>query len=366
MIPRVSLPWRNGLRTRVPAGSRGCSGAQTTLRNDDGHPIIISPPLVSLDIPDDWAPATAQSGFSSPLSFSNEQQAAVIDGKSMADEIRSRIGSEVRRMKKSIGMVPGLAVIVVGHRRDSQTYVRNKVMACEEVGIKSMVTQLPEECTKDQLLGALSCFDVDPSVHGILVQLPLPQHLDEGRVLDVLSPEKDVDGFHPINMGNLAMRGREPLFIPCTPKGCIELLLRSGVEITGKKATVIGRSNIVGLPASLLLQRHHATVSIVHAFTKNPERITCEADIVVTAAGVPNLVRGNWLKPGAVVIDIGTTPVEDSSCEHGYRLTGDVCYEEAVRVASAITPVPGGVGPMTIAMLLSNTLDSAKRVYAFT
>lgn len=190
--------------------------------------------------------------------------------------------------------------------------------------------------------------------------------MDEGKVLDVLRPEKDVDGFHPLNMGNLAMRGREPLFIPCTPKGCIEMLLRSGVEIAGKKATVIGRSNIVGLPTSLLLQRHHATVSIVHAFTKNPELITCEADIVVTAAGVPNLVRGNWLKPGAVVIDVGTNPVEDPSSEHGYRLTGDVCYEEAVQVASAITPVPGGVGPMTIAMLLSNTLDSAKRVYAFT
>ncbi|CAL9003101.1 unnamed protein product [Prunus brigantina] len=367
MIPRVALPWRNGLRLRVPSGSRGCCrSAHNTLRNDDGRPIVISPPLVSLDIPDDWAPSPAHSCFSSPISSSNEQTATIIDGKFIADEIRTRIGSEVRRMKEGIGMVPGLAVIVVGHRRDSQTYVRNKMMACAEVGIKSMVAQLPEDCTKDQLLGALSSFDADPSVHGILVQLPLPQHLDEGKVLDVLRPEKDVDGFHPLNMGNLAMRGREPLFIPCTPKGCIEMLLRSGVEIAGRKATVIGRSNIVGLPTSLLLQRHHATVSIVHAFTKNPELITCEADIVVTAAGVPNLVRGNWLKPGAVVIDVGTNPVEDPSSEHGYRLTGDVCYEEAVRVASAITPVPGGVGPMTIAMLLSNTLDSAKRVYAFT
>ncbi|CAB4315444.1 unnamed protein product [Prunus armeniaca] len=367
MIPRVASPWRNGLRLRVPSGSRGCCrSAHNTLRNDDGCPIVISPPLVSLDIPDDWAPSPAHSCFSSPISSSNEQAATIIDGKFIADEIRTRIGGEVRRMKEGIGMVPGLAVIVVGHRRDSQSYVRNKMMACAEVGIKSMVAQLPEDCTKDQVLGALSSFDADPSVHGILVQLPLPQHLDEGKVLDVLRPEKDVDGFHPLNMGNLAMRGREPLFIPCTPKGCIEMLLRSGVEIAGRKAAVIGRSNIVGLPTSLLLQRHHATVSIVHAFTKNPELITCEADIVVTAAGVPNLVRGNWLKPGAVVIDVGTNPVEDPSSEHGYRLTGDVCYEEAVRVASAITPVPGGVGPMTIAMLLSNTLDSAKRVYAFT
>lgn len=181
--------------------------------------------------------------------------------------------------------------------------------------------------------------------------------------MDVLSIEKDVDGFHPLNMGNLAMRGREPLFIPCTPKGCIELLLRSNVEITGKKAVVIGRSNIVGLPTSLLLQRHHATVSIVHAFTRDPEEITREADIVVTAAGVPNLIRGHWLKPGAVVIDVGTNPVEDSSCALGYRLIGDVCFEEASRVVSAITPVPGGVGPMTIAMLLTNTLLAAKRSY---
>lgn len=191
------------------------------------------------------------------------------------------------------------------------------------------------------------------------------QHLDEEKVLDAVCLEKDVDGFHPLNMGNLAIRGREPLFTPCTPKGCIELLIRSGVEIMGKKAVVIGTSNIVGLPASLLLQRHHATVTVIHAFTQNPEQITSEADIVVSAAGVPNLVRGNWIKPGAAVIDVGTTPVEDPGCEDGYRLAGDVCYEEAVKVASIITPVPGGVGPMTVAMLLCNTLDSAKRMLNF-
>ncbi|KAB2021355.1 hypothetical protein ES319_D07G133600v1 [Gossypium barbadense] len=189
---------------------------------------------------------------------------------------------------------------------------------------------------------------------------------DEEKILNLVSLEKDVDGFHPINMGNLSMRGREPLFVPCTPKGCLELLLRSGVEIVGKKAVVIGRSNIVGLPIALLLQRHHATVTIVHACTKNPERITCEADIVVTAAGVPSLIRSSWLKPGAVVIDVGTCPVEDPSAEYGYRLVGDVCYEEPLSIASAVTPVPGGVGPMTIAMLLCNTLDSAKRLYGFT
>ncbi|CAK9141093.1 unnamed protein product [Ilex paraguariensis] len=268
-------------------------------------------------------------------------------------------------MKKSTGKVPGLAVVLVGQRKDSQTYVRNKTKACEEAGMKFVITELPDNCTEIQVCNALSSYNENPSIHGILVQLPLPQHLDEGKVLDLLRLEKDVDGFHPLNMGNLAMRGREPLFIPCTPKGCIELLLRSDVKIMGKKAVVIGRSNIVGLPASLLLQRHHATATLVHAFTKNPEQVTREADIVLTAVGVPNLVRGSWLKPGAVVIDVGTYPAEDSNNEHGYRLMGDVCYEEAVNVASAITPVPGGVGPMTIAMLLSNTLESAKRALNF-
>ncbi|TYH62738.1 hypothetical protein ES332_D07G140500v1 [Gossypium tomentosum] len=213
-------------------------------------------------------------------------------------------------MKESIGKVPGLAVILVGQRRDSLTYVRNKIKACEEAGIKSVVAEFPDSCAEEDIMTSLSKFNEDPSVHGILVQLPLPEHLDEEKILNLVSLEKDVDGFHPINMGNLSMRGREPLFVPCTPKGCLELLLRSGVEIVGKKAVVIGRSNIVGLPIALLLQRHHATVTIVHACTKNPERITCEADIVVTAAGVPSLIRSSWLKPGAVVIDVGTCPVE--------------------------------------------------------
>ncbi|XP_022924998.1 bifunctional protein FolD 1, mitochondrial-like isoform X1 [Cucurbita moschata] len=341
----------------------------------DARQILLSPPLISIDFPDIWnssscldysSTATSYVSVDPMLLADDPQSTTVIDGRVIADEITSGITSEVRRMKNSMGKVPGLAVIMVGERRDSQTYVRNKIAACEEAGIKSEVSSLPDNCTEDQVLNVLSHFHEDPSIHGILVQLPLPQHLDEGKILSSVRLEKDVDGFHPLNMGNLAMRGREPLFLPCTPKGCIELLIRSGVEISGKRAVVIGRSNIVGLPTSLLLQRHHATVSIVHAFTRNPEQITREADIVVAAAGVPNLVRGSWLKPGAVVIDVGTNPVEDPSSEHGYRLIGDVCYEEASRVASAITPVPGGVGPMTVAMLLLNTLESAKRTYSFT
>ncbi|PNX97765.1 amino acid dehydrogenase family protein, partial [Trifolium pratense] len=235
----------------------------------------------------------------------NEQTPTVIDGKLMATEIRSKIADQVRQMKKCLGKVPGLAVILVGQRRDSLTYVHNKIIACEEVGMKSVVTELPTDCADADVQNAVMRFNKDPSIHGILVQLPLPQHLDEEKILDALCLEKDVDGFHPLNMGNLSLRGREPLFIPCTPKACIELLIRSGVKIMGKKAVVIGRSNIVGLPTSLLLQRHHATVTIVHAFTENPEQITSEADIVVSAAGVPSLVRGNWIKSGATVIDVG-------------------------------------------------------------
>ncbi|GMH26395.1 hypothetical protein Nepgr_028238 [Nepenthes gracilis] len=328
--------------------------------------ILRSPPLASVDLPDVWTSNSDHDETSTSISnLTNPQTAVVIDGKAIAAEIISRIASEGSRMKKSIGQVPGLAVILVNQRRECQIYARNKIKACEEAGFWSKITELPEHCSENEVIKALSTFNENPSVHGVIVQLPLPQHLDEGKILSKVCVEKDVDGLHPLNIGNLAMRGREPLFISCTPKGCIELLLRSGVEIRGKKAVVIGRSNIVGLPTYLLLQRHHATVSVLHAFTENPEKITSEADIVISAAGVPNLVRGSWLKSGSIVIDVGTCPVEDPDSEHGYRLMGDVCYDEAVRVVSAITPVPGGVGPMTVAMLLLNTLESAKRAYEF-
>ncbi|KAH1255971.1 hypothetical protein AAZX31_03G000300 [Glycine max] len=357
----VTVTWTNYLKKRIPLRIRFLH----TLKGNQIGQILMSPPLASLDLPDIWSPISSCRSIPAIHKSFNEQTTVVLDGKLISMEIRSKIAAKVRQMKKGLGKVPGLAVILVGQRRDSQTYVRNKIMACEEVGIKSLVTELPTDCAVTDVQNAIMRFNKDPSIHGILVQLPLPQHLDEEKILDAVCLEKDVDGFHPLNMGNLAIRGREPLFTPCTPKGCIELLIRSGVEIMGKKAVVIGTSNIVGLPASLLLQRHHATVTVIHAFTQNPEQITSEADIVVSAAGVPNLVRGNWIKPGAAVIDVGTTPVEDPGCEDGYRLAGDVCYEEAVKVASIITPVPGGVGPMTVAMLLCNTLDSAKRMLNF-
>lgn len=301
----------------------------------------------------------------SAIQVNNEASATVIDGKRVAKDIREEVAVEILRMKDEIGIVPGLAVILVGDRKDSATYVRNKKKACDSVGINSYEVRLAEDSPEEEVLKHISKFNDDPSVHGILVQLPLPSHMNEQNILNAVCIEKDVDGFHPLNIGRLAMRGREPLFVPCTPKGCIELLHRYDIPIKGKRAVVIGRSNIVGMPAALLLQREDATVSIVHSRTKNPEEITRQADIIISAVGQPNMVRGSWLKPGAVIIDVGINPVEDPESPRGYRLVGDICYEEASKVASAITPVPGGVGPMTIAMLLSNTLLSAKRVHNF-
>ncbi|PRQ45984.1 putative methylenetetrahydrofolate dehydrogenase (NADP(+)), Methenyltetrahydrofolate cyclohydrolase [Rosa chinensis] len=307
-------------------------------------------------------------GLSRPLSSaaSGNGQAEIMSGKPIAKDIRSRVAAEICRMKAATGRLPGLAVVLVGNRKDSHTYVHLKLKACNQVGIVTSIVQLPQDCTEARLIDVVSSFNRNPSVHGITVQLPLPQHLDEEKIINFVSPEKDVDGFHPLNMGNLAMRGREPLFIPCAPKACIELLLRYGVEIIGKNAVVIGRSKIVGLSTSLLLQRHHATVSTLHSFTKNPEELTRRADVVISDVGTPNLVHWDWLKPGAVVVDMGTNPVKDPSSRHGFRITGDVCYSEAIKVVSAITPVPGGVGPVVISMLLSNTLDSAKRATGLT
>ncbi|KAF8392599.1 hypothetical protein HHK36_022945 [Tetracentron sinense] len=256
--------------------------------------------------------------------------------------------------------VPGLAVVIIGNRKDSQSYVSMKRKACAEVGIKSFDIDLPEQVSEAEVISRVHELNAQPDVHGILVQLPLPKHINEEKVLSEISIEKDVDGFHPLNIGKLAMKGREPLFLPCTPKGCLELLSRSGISIKGKKAVVVGRSNIVGLPVALLLLKADATVSIVHSHTRDPETIIREADIVIAAAGQAMMIKGDWIKPGAAVIDVGTNAVDDPKRKSGYRLVGDVDFHEVFKVAGWVTPVPGGVGPMTVAMLLRNTLDGAK------
>ncbi|MEJ2555596.1 MAG: bifunctional methylenetetrahydrofolate dehydrogenase/methenyltetrahydrofolate cyclohydrolase FolD [Anaerolineae bacterium] len=287
--------------------------------------------------------------------------AKIIDGKAIAATIRGEIKAEVEAMQAQYGKVPGLATVLVGERRDSQSYVRMKKKACAEVGITSFGHDLPADISQQELLQIVRDLNANPDVHGILVQLPLPDHIDEEEILSAVSLEKDVDGFHPINIGRLSMKRRDPLFIPCTPKGCIELLLRTGVEIEGKRAVVLGRSNIVGLPVSMLLLHRNATLTICHSRTKDLPGVVREADILVVAVGRAEMVRGDWVKPGAVVIDVGMNSVDDPTRERGYRLVGDVAFDEVKEVAAAITPVPGGVGPMTIAMLLRNTMDSARR-----
>ena len=291
-------------------------------------------------------------------------KAAVIDGKAIAADIRAEIKEEVAKLKAAHGRVPGLAVVIVGSRPDSATYVRMKRKACDEAWIRSFHEEVPETATEAEVLKIVQSFNADPDCHGILVQLPLPKHMNEEKILAAISLEKDVDGFHPLNIGKLSMKGHEPLFMPCTPKGCVVLLERSGVELRGKNAVVVGRSNIVGMPAALMLMKKDCTVTVVHSRTKDPQRIVREADVIIAAAGSAHMIKKNWVKRGAAIIDVGTNSVPDASKKTGYRLTGDVDFEECSKVAGKITPVPGGVGPMTIAMLLSNTLDSGRRAIA--
>jgi len=287
--------------------------------------------------------------------------AQVIDGKAIAATIRAEIKLEVEMLQARAGRVPGLATVLVGQRKDSQSYVRMKKKACAEVGIASFAQELPADVSQQALLEVVRELNADSNIHGILVQLPLPGHIDDEEILAAVSLHKDVDGFHPLNIGRLSMKRREPLFVPCTPKGCIELLDRTGVEIEGRHAVVLGRSNIVGLPVAMLLLHRNATLTVCHSRTQDLADVVRRADILIAAVGRAEMVRGDWIKPGAVIIDVGVNAVEDDSVEKGYRLVGDVAFSEAAQVASAITPVPGGVGPMTIAMLLRNTLDSAKR-----
>ncbi len=286
--------------------------------------------------------------------------AKLIDGKAIAEAVRQEAAAEAARLKALTGQVPTLAAVLVGDNPASQTYVASKGKACEEAGMGSITHRLPATISQAELEELVRRLNADPTVNGILVQLPLPKGLNEQAVLDLISLDKDVDGFHPMNIGQLVMKGRTPQFIPCTPAGCIELLVRSGIEIAGKDAVVVGRSNIVGIPVAALLNNADATVTICHSKTRDlPDKVR-RADIVVAAIGRPEYVRGEWIKPGAAVIDVGINRIEDPTKKSGFRLVGDVAFNEAIEVAGYITPVPGGVGPMTIAMLLANTVRAFK------
>jgi methylenetetrahydrofolate dehydrogenase (NADP+) / methenyltetrahydrofolate cyclohydrolase len=286
--------------------------------------------------------------------------AQIIDGKAVAEQLRAEVAIEVKDMVAAGKAVPGLATVLVGENPASQSYVRSKQKACLEVGLPSFGVNFPANVAQEELVEKIRELNNDPRVSGILVQLPLPPALDEQAVLNEVSISKDVDGFHPLNIGRLAQKGRDPLFIPCTPAGVMLLLERSLPSLEGVNAVVLGRSNIVGMPVALLLVRANATVTICHSRSRNLQDIVRSADVLVAAVGRPEMVRGDWIKPGAVVIDVGINRVEDASLSKGYRLVGDVNYNEAKEVAGMITPVPGGIGPMTIAMLLKNTLRAAK------
>lgn len=290
--------------------------------------------------------------------------ATKIDGKVIAQKIRERLGAEVAQKQKANPRYrPSLKIIQVGDRPDSTTYVRMKLKAAEEAGIDCALIHLPSSISEPELLQQITQFNNDPSVHGILIQLPLPKHLSEHTITSAVLDEKDVDGFGATNIGELAKRGGKPFFVPCTPKGVMVLLQESGVEVAGKTAVVLGRSDIVGSPVSYLLKNADATVTVCHSKTKNLPDIVRQADILVAAIGSPGFVKGDWLKPGAVVIDVGTNYIPDSTKQSGQRLVGDVEFDSAAEVASQITPVPGGVGPMTVAMLMQNVVDSASSYF---
>ncbi|WP_339921146.1 tetrahydrofolate dehydrogenase/cyclohydrolase catalytic domain-containing protein [uncultured Flavobacterium sp.] len=282
----------------------------------------------------------------------------LLDGKKTAEDIKVEIAAEVQKIKNKGGKVPHLAAVIVGNDGASLTYVGSKVRACERVGFESTLVKMPSTTSETELLKKIKELNEDDNIDGFIVQLPLPEQIDEQKVLMAVSPSKDVDGFHPENFGKMALD--MSTFIPATPFGILELLERYGVETKGKHTVVIGRSHIVGRPMSILMGRKgfpgNSTVTLTHSYTKNIEEITIQADIIITALGVPNYLKADMVKDGVVVIDVGITRVPDESKEKGYVITGDVDFENVSKKASFITPVPGGVGPMTIAMLLKNTL----------
>jgi len=286
--------------------------------------------------------------------------AKIIDGEAVATRIREQVKADVEEMVKIHGFPPGLATVLVGENAASRQYVRMKQNRCKKVGIVSFGHTLPVETGQEEVEQLVRDLGTDPKVHGILVQLPLPDQLDEEAVLNTIPLNKDVDGFHPVNIGRLTMKGRKPLFIPCTPAGVIRLLEEAGAEFDGAEAVVLGRSNIVGMPAAMLLIHRNATVTVCHSRTKDLPGVCRRADILVAAVGRPQMVKADWVKSGAFVIDVGSNRIDDPESEKGYRWVGDVDFDSVKEVAGAITPSPGGVGPMTIAGLLQNTLRAAK------
>ena len=288
-------------------------------------------------------------------------EAKIIDGKAFAAELRGRVGAAVAALERDHGLTPGLAVVLVGENPASHVYVRNKNKQTLEAGMNSFEHNLPVETSQDQLLALVRQLNDDPKVHGILVQLPLPDRIDDQAVINALDPDKDVDGFHVINAGRLmtVAKGSQPALVPCTPLGCLMMLKAELGDLSGRRAVVVGRSNIVGKPMAQLLLQESCTVTIAHSRTRDLPAVCREADILVAAVGRPKMIEGDWIKPGAVVVDVGINRIE---AEDGKtRLVGDVDTEAAKRVAAAITPVPGGVGPMTIACLLANTVTAACR-----
>jgi 5,10-methylene-tetrahydrofolate dehydrogenase/methenyl tetrahydrofolate cyclohydrolase len=291
--------------------------------------------------------------------------AIILDGKAIAKRLQNEVADAVVQLKEKHGIVPGLAAVLVGENPASQMYVKMKRNRCAEAGIQSFGFELPADATQQELESLIDDLNQRSDVHGILVQLPLPDHMDADQVLQRIALHKDVDGFHPINVGRLAMKGREPEFIPATPYGCMVLLheaekLVSGFTIAGSNALVLGRSNIVGMPMALLLTKADATVTIAHSKTKNLQKFVSEADIVIGAMGRAEMIKGEWFKPGAVCIDVATVKVDDPNAPNGYIWKGDFEFDVAKERIAAISPVPGGVGPMTIAMLLKNTLHGAE------
>ncbi|KFO66288.1 5,10-methylene-tetrahydrofolate cyclohydrolase [Smithella sp. SCADC] len=278
--------------------------------------------------------------------------AAVIDGNKIAQNIRNEVRQSALEFKEKTGIVPGLAVVLVGEDPASQVYVGKKAKACAEVGFLSREYKLPAETSEAKLLSLINDLNKDHLIHGILVQLPLPEQISTEKIIAAIDPHKDVDGFHPYNVGGLVTGS--PLFIPCTPRGIMELIARTGIDLKGKEAVVVGRSNIVGKPIALLLLAQHATVTICHSRTKDLPSVTRRADVLIAAIGKPQMIKANMVKEGAVVIDVGVNRLENG------KLAGDVDFNEVAPKASYITPVPGGVGPMTIAMLMKNTLDAAR------